>query len=511
MLKKIRAGIAILLFTLITFYFLDFAGLLPDKFHWLAKIQFIPALLALNAVILGILLLATLLFGRIYCSVVCPLGIFQDVAARISRLFNKKKKKKRYKYRPAKNIWRWSILAVVAIAFFAGFTLLAALLDPYSAYGRIVSSVFKPVYVTGNNLLAKLFSAFDNYTFYKVDINIRSIFTFATGGITFLVIGFLGWKYGRIYCNTVCPVGTILGFLSKHALLRIKIDPGKCNKCGLCEMKCKALCLNSKEQKIDYSRCVVCFDCLDSCKHDALKLVPAFPAKKTEIAGNQSVDTGKRKFLATMAVSVLSIPAVYAQQKIKTLVSLKPYKRQTPLSPPGSASADHLLDHCTSCQLCISKCPSHVLKPAFMEYGLGGMMQPVMDFEKGFCNFDCTVCSDVCPSGALLPLTTEEKHRTQVGHVVFIKENCVVYTDETNCGACSEHCPTQAVSMVPYKNGLTIPSVNPAICVGCGGCEYICPVRPYRAIHVEGNEVHKQAEVIRETKKKEIEIDGFGF
>lgn len=119
------------------------------------------------------------------------------------------------------------------------------------------------------------------------------------------------------------------------------------------------------------------------------------------------------------------------------------------------------------------KCPSHVLKPAFMEYGLAGMMQPTVSFEKGFCNFDCTVCGDVCPNGAILPISVEQKHLTQMGYVVFIKENCIVYTDETSCGACSEHCPTQAVAMVPYKDGLTIPHVNKEICVGCGGCEYV--------------------------------------
>jgi len=125
-------------------------------------------------------------------------------------------------------------------------------------------------------------------------------------------------------------------------------------------------------------------------------------------------------------------------------------------------------------------------------------MQPMLSFEKGFCNYDCTICSDVCPSGALLPLTLEQKHVTQMGQVQFIIENCIVHTDGTSCGACSEHCPTQAVSMIPYKNDLTIPHINTEICVGCGGCEYVCPTMPYKAIYVEGIANHN----IIEIKKK---------
>jgi len=511
MLKKLRVGISLVIITLITFYFLDFAELLPNGFHWLAKIQLIPALLALNAVVLAGLILTTMLFGRIYCSVICPMGIFQDIVGRITGYFGKKKK--RHQYNQARNRWRWSVLVVVIIALSLGFTLLVGILDPYSAYGRMIVTVFKPIYMAGNNLLAFVFSAFGNYVFYKVDITIRSVFAFVVGVVTFISIGFLAWKYSRLYCNTVCPVGTVLGFLSKYSLFRIKIDPDKCNKCGLCEMKCKAFCLNSEEQAIDYSRCVVCFNCLYSCKHKALNFTSVLMEKKETVISknNKPVDTGKRKFLLTMVISVMAIPATFAQNKISILTKGKPYKRLISLSPPGSLSVDHLLDHCSSCQLCIGKCPSHVLKPAYMEYGLGGMMQPVMDFEKGFCNFDCIVCSNICPNGALKPLTMGEKHLTQIGHVVFIKENCIVHTEDTNCGACSEHCPTQAVSMVPYKDGLTIPSINPDICVGCGACEYICPVRPYRAIYIEGNKVHKQAQAFKEAEKKAIKVDDFGF
>ena len=183
-------------------------------------------------------------------------------------------------------------------------------------------------------------------------------------------------------------------------------------------------------------------------------------------------DNACREFLATTLAATLTVPVLMAQghgqQERLRLRDGSGHTRQVPISPPGSLGHEHLGQHCTACHLCISKCPSRVLKPALLEYGLSGMMQPMMYFDKGFCNYDCTVCSDVCPNGAILPLSVEEKHRTQVGRVVFVEDFCIVHTDGTSCGACSEHCPTQAVSMIPYRDGLTIPHTNPQICVGCG-------------------------------------------
>jgi ferredoxin len=227
-------------------------------------------------------------------------------------------------------------------------------------------------------------------------------------------------------------------------------------------------------------------------------------------AGTET-DESRRKFFLAGLSAMVAAPGILANEKAKLLSGQEALIRQTPISPPGAKSAEHLLKHCSSCHLCISKCPSQVLKPAFLEYGLGGMMQPTMYFEKGFCNYDCVVCSEVCPNHALVKLTKEEKHRTQTGHVVFNQDICIVITEGTNCGACSEHCPTQAVKMIPYENGLTIPFINTDICVGCGGCEFICPVRPNRAIFVEGNSVHKEALVTLPEENVGIEINDFGF
>lgn len=522
MLKRIRITLSLILFTLITLYFLDFREFLPDRISFLAEIQLIPALLALNIVILVSLVVLTLLFGRVYCSSICPMGIYQDIVAWLSKKFHRKK---RYRYSKAKNILRWSVLAGTTLAFLFGFTFLLGLLDPYGAYGRIVTHLFRPAYLAGNNLLEIIFTSFNNFTFYKVSIYTLSIFSLVISLITLLIIGYLAWRNGRTWCNTICPVGTTLGFLSKYSFFRIRFVDEKCNMCGLCAMKCKAACIDSKNKQVDYSRCVTCFNCIESCNREAMKYTFVRPGKKgssdekntkvvptyTYLKEEKTVDDSKRRFLSASLVTGLAAGKLIAQEIFpEELLPRRNFKREVPIAPPGTPSFDHLREKCISCHLCVSKCPSHVIKPAFLEYGLGGMMQPKLYFDHGFCNYDCTICGEVCPTGAILPLTKEEKNHTQMGQVQLIIENCIVYYDETSCGACSEHCPTQAVRMVPYKGHLTIPEIETEICVGCGGCEYVCPAIPYKAIYVEG--LHSQNIIeIEHDEVDEIVIDDFGF
>ncbi|MDR1543258.1 MAG: 4Fe-4S dicluster domain-containing protein [Prevotellaceae bacterium] len=509
LLKTIRVTLAIAFFSILTFFFVDFTAILSYKWHVLAHFQFIPAIMVGSFAILAILILLTLLFGRIYCSIICPLGVFQDILAWISKKIGKKKKK--YSYSKPKNILRWSVLDVLILCAIFNFALIINILEPYSAFGRIITHIFKPIYLFGNNILEKIFTSFGNYTFHKEEI-FFSLSSFSIAILTFFIIGFLAWKNGRTFCNTVCPTGTILGFISRFSLFKIRMDSVKCNSCGLCAAKCKTSCINFRERKIDYSRCVDCFDCLGVCNKKAIKFAPAVAQLIAPIPKGKTIDQDKRKFIVTGLFTAFSIPALLAQGKEIILKSGQKIRtRKTPLSPPGSISREHLLKKCTACHLCISKCPSKVLKPAFMEYGLAGMMMPTMKFDDGFCNYNCVNCSQVCPNGAILPLTKERKHATQMGKVQFNRDICVVVQKENNCGACSEHCPTQAVKMVPYKNGLTIPHINTDLCIGCGGCEFICPVRPYRAIFIEGNEVHQEAKIAIEEKVLKIVIDDFGF
>ena len=255
----------------------------------------------------------------------------------------------------------------------------------------------------------------------------------------------------------------------------------------MCEKNCKAQAIDFKNGTVDYSRCVVCGDCLDKCKFDALhyKYDLNQPAKETK-----PVDTERRAFLVGAAVAGTSAALAQTEMKVDgglaVIEDKVAPKRQTPVTPPGSVSIRHLEKHCTACQLCVSSCPNNVLRPST---DLMHFMQPTMSFERGYCRPECTRCSEVCPAGAIRPISREEKTAIHVGHAVWIKENCVVLTDGVSCGNCERHCPTGAIMMVDYE-GHKVPTVDENKCIGCGACENLCPARPFSAIYVEGNEMH---------------------
>lgn len=300
MLRKIRLTLAVLFFLAVTALFLDFTGTIHAWLGWTAKIQFLPALFALNVGVTVALVLLTLLFGRVYCSVICPLGVFQDIVSWISG--RRKKKRYRFSCSPEKKWLRYGILGLFIVALIAGIGSFVALLAPYSSYGRIASNLFAPIYRWGNNLLAWFAERADSYAFYETEVWMKSLPTFIIAVVTFIVLAVLAWRNGRTYCNTICPVGTVLGFLSRFSLFRITIDESKCNRCGLCSRKCKAACINGKEHRIDYSRCVACMDCIETCQHGAIgfRMREKAPAGQTEKniihqAGKNQTDRSTRR------------------------------------------------------------------------------------------------------------------------------------------------------------------------------------------------------------------------
>lgn len=500
MLRKIRLTLAVLFFVAVTALFLDFTGTIHAWLGWTAKIQFLPALLAVNAGVVALLVLLTLLAGRVYCSVICPLGVMQDIVSWISG--RRKKKKYRFSYSPEVKWLRYGVLGLFVIALIAGVGSFVALLAPYSSYGRIATNLFAPVYRWGNNLLAYFAERADSYAFYETEVWLKSLPTFLIVAVTFVVLIILAWRNGRTYCNTVCPVGTVLGFFSRFSLFRPVIDAEKCKNCSLCSRGCKAACIDYKNHRIDYSRCVACMDCIDTCKHDALRL--EYRWKKTnktatdkpaQTVTSEQIDTARRSFLSATAV-LAATSVVKAQEKkvdggLAVIEDKKIPVRATPIVPPGAWSARHFARHCTACQLCVSACPNNVLRPSTEPARL---MQPEVSYERGYCRPECTRCSDVCPAGAICPITIEEKSSARIGHAVWIRKNCIPLTDGVECGNCARHCPSGAILMVPSDsddvNSVRIPVVNAERCIGCGACENLCPARPFSAIYVEGHTMH---------------------
>lgn len=497
MLRKIRLVLALFFWVAITLLFLDFTGTVHSWFGWMAKIQFVPAILALNVgVVIGLVVL-TLVLGRVYCSVVCPLGVMQDFFAWLGR--RGKKRRYKYSYSPAISWLRYGMLGLFVIALVAGVSAIYTLIEPYSAYGRIASNILAPAYAWCNNLLAGYAEKSGSYAFYETEIIMRSI-TLIVAVVTLVALFILSWRNGRTYCNTICPVGTVLGFLSKYSWLKPVIDTSKCNGCGLCGRRCKAACIDTKNHEIDYSRCVACMDCIDNCHQHAISYKHLKPAK-SEVKDNKEefrkTDNGRRTFITGLG-AVVATAAVKAQDKVvdgglAVIEDKKIPVRKTRIVPPGAISLRHFSQHCTACQLCVSVCPTKVLRPST---DLKTFMQPESSYELGFCRPECTKCSEVCPDGAIVKITEAQKAATQIGHAVWVKENCLPLTKGVSCGNCARKCPVGAITMVAYDpndpESPKIPVVNDERCIGCGACENLCPSRPFSAIYVEGHEHHRE-------------------
>ena len=535
---------------LILLFFIDLTRILPDGLHWLMHIQIVPALMAGLVGILVINLAMALLVGRVYCSVLCPLGILQDFICRAKRWWVRivrKKKRLKLKYSRPLNVFRYTVLSLTALSFFVfGGALLVLLLDPYSNFGRIAVSLFKPAAVWGNNMIAVAANDMGNYNWYNMSIHTFSPLLLIFSAVLSIALVVMAWRRQRLWCNTVCPVGALLSLFSRFSLVRISIDESKCTHCRRCTKSCKSRCIDDRRYHVDSSRCVNCYNCLGTCKFDAIGLKAdgwnfkrAGKDKKTDAP---AADSGKNNFTSaahTIRKEVIAPEnpagdgwAASDTMPAKGGVSRELFLRGSavalaaiPLSafaiprdlpkrgvharPPGAVK--DFAAKCTACQLCVSRCPMQVIKPAFLENGFTGMMQPYMYFQPHcYCNYECTICGDVCPNRALEKLTVEQKRLRQIGVVNFVIDECIVKSEDQDCGACAEHCPTGAVKMVLYRNGLTIPEIEPEICIGCGACESICPVRP-DAIFIEGLREQGVADPPHIQESTETVIEDFGF
>ena len=492
-LKKIRVFVAVGFFLVITFILTNLGEkLIPTFFlNLLVALQVGPAviksLLSLSwfSVSLLIILLITLLFGRVYCSTLCPLGILQDVFIRLKRL---NVKRNRFVYKKPLYTFHYFIFTLTVVLAVLGVPLFVILLEPFSGFSRIVANIINPILAVINNWVFNIFETFDLMFLYPIHIGYINVYIVVLVALFFILITFLALYRGRLYCNLLCPVGALLSLISRVSIFRISIDENNCIECGLCERVCKANCINSAAKEIDFSACIGCYNCIDLCPTNGVVL-----KRRRCIVKNlqNDVDRRRRQFLEESMKSFagLILPIRSLSKKGGGEVS-----RRFPISPPGSGGIDRFSSICTACHLCVNSCPTQVLYPSFLDYGIGGILQPKMNYSISYCNYDCVRCGQVCPTGAILPLNPAEKKQVQIGRAVFIRENCIVVRMKTDCGACSEHCSTKAAHMVPYGN-LYIPELNTDLCIGCGACEYACPAEPHKAMVVVSNVVHQKAKL----------------
>ena len=522
-LRKIRIIVSLLFFIALLFLFLGI-GIKPLHAlgEGLLRLQFFPSVLRFMALFFSVtalgfvlILVLTWLFGRVYCSSICPLGTFQDIVIAIARLFKSKKGRRFHYTSNRKRILRYGILAATIIFWIFGSMLFINLLDPFSNFGKLSTSLFQPAYIWLNNTLAFTLESMDVHVLTPQTMHTLPGDVLLVSGIIFLTITTMAAWRGRLFCNTLCPVGSILGLVSSRSLYRIRFRDEACTFCKRCERVCKAECLDSKTKEVDQSRCISCFNCFTACPNQGLYYANAYAASEKQNNTPKAENANKRRhFLLGFAGGILSLPILKKTIKAqgRSEPGMIPIDTQRPVSPPGSISHNHFTAHCIACYRCVGACPTKVIVPAFFDFGLEGFMQPKLDFHKNYCNYDCNDCTKVCPTGAITSQSIEDKKLIKMGEVHFQVESCIVTVDRTDCGACSEHCPTKAVQMVPYDDGLFIPEITPELCVGCGACEYACPTTPYKAIYVDGLPVHTKATPIEETNgPREDDSDDFPF
>lgn len=528
-LKKARRVVSLILFVPLALLFLDFTGIVPSEWvNGLVYLQFLPSLLKFltltDAAALGFLVVValTLAFGRVYCSSICPLGTLQDIIARVAR-------RKYSRPQRAFNTLRYTILVITALSAAGGSVFLLTLLDPYSTFGRIMTNLMKPLVVGLNNAAAFGLEKIGMYSLHAVEMKGIELGSFMITSIVLVVLLTMAYRYERMFCNTICPVGALLGLMSKFSFYKIAINEQTCLGCTSCERACKGGCIDRKAKTVDFTRCVSCYNCFHDCPTEGITFVrnrPAISGKSMKKAGQgilsfpaypdsatrpQPADPTRRDIVIKCLLFFAGTTQAGKKRIVSTKESTIEVVRTTPVVPPGALSIEHFTARCTACHLCVSACPSQVLAPSFLEFGITGIMQPRMKYTQGFCSFECTRCTEICPSGAILPLVKESKKLTQLGTAKFVKDNCIVSVENKECGACSEHCPTKAVNMVPYKDSLVIPEVKEEYCIGCGACEYACPTRPYKAIYVEGKTVHGVAKKPEVKKLEESVQEDFPF
>ena len=426
-LKSIRIAVAAVMFVL--FFGV---GLGITRLNAVLVTQFGPGLMSLTSVffvdtLAAVVLIAvvTLLFGRIYCSVLCPLGILQDgIAFMAQRL--KGKTHRRYRFMDTRPV-KYGVFLFVLILGAAGVMLPLIALLPSSNFFTITSNVFLKLFNLILELLARAAQGVAENGFlahFKVahgpgapgwyeSVNPPAAAFGFSLGVFLVVVALAAWR-GRIYCNTLCPVGAVLSLIGQKPLYRIALSQDMCVCCGLCEAACKGGAIDSKKKSVLAENCVMCFNCIPACKRGGVRL-----EKRPKMA---SFSLSRRHFIGAAGRAVVYGGGILLVRKIEKTLPPKPSRE--PAMPPGAGNSKRFHEKCVGCGICIRECEGKVLVPAVGQYGLEGFMQPVVDYSRGSCVYDCNHCSSICPPNALLPLSLAEKQRTRIG-IASVKDTCV--------------------------------------------------------------------------------------
>jgi len=495
-IRALRQVSQVFFFALFMFLFIQavYLGQTPlesDLFYRLDPLIAATAMLAGRTLIAGLLfslfnLLAALIFGRIWCGWVCPMGA---ILTWISPRDQKIKPSLSDSWRTVKYVL---LIVLIGAAVLGNQTLIVS--DPISILTRTMTTalwpalrflvfgiegflyrfdVLWPALDWGNaNLLLPLFQGIES-----VFISALPIF------LLFLVIIGLNWVAERFWCRYLCPLGGLLGIFSRPALLRREVSD-VCTSCGLCARSCPTGTIDQEYGFVsDPAECIYCYDCAADCPVDAITFPSHFPIRA---ADKQPYDPDRRQVLGALAGTAIGISLA----GIETINRRKPDRM---IRPPGGLLTDFTAV-CMRCGECVRVCPTQGLQPSLLKSGLQNVFTPRLVPRLGQCSFTCSACIEVCPTGAIPPLSLDEKQRTPIGLASINTDRCLAWAYNTICSVCEEICPLaeKAIRLEDYEveniNGEKIiikrPYVLRELCIGCGACEYHCPVGGEAAIQV---------------------------
>ncbi len=422
----------------------------------------------------------TVVLGRVFCGWVCPLGSVHQAASWALKKLRILKPERDEKASLAPKYY--VLTAVVAASVFG--VALAGLLTPFSFLTRSFAvAVFPGIAYTLGALNGLFYGAgwmaggralnqlLTNWT-----LNATFGLGFAMGAIFLLALA-LNARKERFWCRYVCPTGAFLGLLARWNVLKVRIDPERCTKCGLCSQNCPTQARPYPNEQWKATECVGCQTCAAICPTAAVRL--PFEAKPERIVPVTNVKMGRRRILTTAVLAVAAVP----------FFRLTPARKRAAmklLRPPGSLPEEKFLARCVKCGQCMRACPTNGLQPALGEAGPEGLWTPVLVPKIGYCEYYCSLCTQVCPTGAIKKLTVEEKNKVKIGTAWVNKSRCIPYVLGRPCIVCEEHCPVspKAIRLVMVETKLPdgtvvtqkAPVIDPATCTGCGICENKCPI-----------------------------------